>query len=313
MPFGFHGLFNFCRVVAADELTALVVHFTPAIARSPQLLQLGRNCLAMWMAWPAAAIFQRISTKPGCEAAACRDRRRQCRGATECRSQRSEAVRQRQTLQELPRRACPQPDGRRRVATGRRASDAGACAISAATSLLQGLSRSARHGARSSPGAFSGRHTLPAPEPDGAAVASTLGGRSRERAGVHNLGLRSPLRTAKPMRSPLIAPRSAEERSCCRVNNLGLALQSVNDVPVPLRRSGAPYCSSEFAQAIGTRARALLDRKSRREAKADWRLKLADGQGQPLFGRSDGNAREKTLIYAEQGLGDAPPRYRRHR
>jgi len=60
LPFGFHGLYNFCRVVPEDELTALVVHFTPAIARSPQLAQLGRNCLALGQWRAAAAIFQRI-------------------------------------------------------------------------------------------------------------------------------------------------------------------------------------------------------------------------------------------------------------
>jgi hypothetical protein len=42
-PFGFHGLYNFCRVVPPAELTSSRA-FTPAIARSPQLLQLGRNC-----------------------------------------------------------------------------------------------------------------------------------------------------------------------------------------------------------------------------------------------------------------------------
>ena len=60
LPFGFHGLYNFCRVVPEDELTALVVHFTPAIARSPQLAQLGRNCLALGQWRAAAAIFERI-------------------------------------------------------------------------------------------------------------------------------------------------------------------------------------------------------------------------------------------------------------
>ena len=59
LPFGFHGLYNFCRVVPEDELTALVVHFTPAIARSPQLAQLGRNCLALGQWRAAAAIFRR--------------------------------------------------------------------------------------------------------------------------------------------------------------------------------------------------------------------------------------------------------------
>ncbi|MEO8566109.1 MAG: tetratricopeptide repeat protein, partial [Betaproteobacteria bacterium] len=60
LPFGFHGLYNFCRVVPEDELIALVVHFTPPIARSSQLAQLGRNCLALGQWRAAAAIFQRI-------------------------------------------------------------------------------------------------------------------------------------------------------------------------------------------------------------------------------------------------------------
>jgi tetratricopeptide (TPR) repeat protein len=59
-PFGFHGLYNFCRVVPPQELAELTRLFTPAIARSPQLLQLGRNCLALGMWGPAAAIFRRI-------------------------------------------------------------------------------------------------------------------------------------------------------------------------------------------------------------------------------------------------------------
>lgn len=60
LPFGFHGLYNFCRVVPEEELTALAVHFTPAIARSPQLAQLGRNCLALGQWRAAAAVFQTI-------------------------------------------------------------------------------------------------------------------------------------------------------------------------------------------------------------------------------------------------------------
>ena len=59
-PFGFHGLFNFCRVVSANELTDIVTTFTPAIARSPQLMSLGRNCLALGQWQPAGAIFRRI-------------------------------------------------------------------------------------------------------------------------------------------------------------------------------------------------------------------------------------------------------------
>jgi len=60
LPFGFHGLYNFCRVVPEDELAALAVHFSSAIARSPQFAQLGRNCLALGQWRAASAIFQRM-------------------------------------------------------------------------------------------------------------------------------------------------------------------------------------------------------------------------------------------------------------
>src|ERR1700694_188617 len=71
-PFGFHGLYNFCRVVPPDEIAELTQLFTPAIARSPQLLQLGRNCLALGQWRAAAAILRRIlDTEPAqAEAAA---------------------------------------------------------------------------------------------------------------------------------------------------------------------------------------------------------------------------------------------------
>ena len=54
MPFGFHGLYNFCRVVPQDELAALAPTLSDAIARSLQLAQLLRNCIALGQ-WPAAA------------------------------------------------------------------------------------------------------------------------------------------------------------------------------------------------------------------------------------------------------------------
>ncbi|MDQ2961919.1 MAG: tetratricopeptide repeat protein [Pseudomonadota bacterium] len=60
LPFGFHGLFNFCRVVPPGEIAELTRLFTPAIARSPQLLQLARNCMALAQWGAAAAIFRRI-------------------------------------------------------------------------------------------------------------------------------------------------------------------------------------------------------------------------------------------------------------
>jgi tetratricopeptide (TPR) repeat protein len=59
-PFGFHGLFNFCRVMPGDELARLPASFDDAIARSPQLLQLLRNCMAMGQWAAATAIAERI-------------------------------------------------------------------------------------------------------------------------------------------------------------------------------------------------------------------------------------------------------------
>ena len=58
MPFGFHGLYNFCRVVPQDELAALAPDFSDAIARSLQLGQLLRNCIALGQ-WSAAAALAR--------------------------------------------------------------------------------------------------------------------------------------------------------------------------------------------------------------------------------------------------------------
>src|SRR6478609_9733705 len=58
MPFGFHGLYNFCRVVPTAELAALALQFSDAIARSIQLGQLLRNCVALGQ-WDAAAALAR--------------------------------------------------------------------------------------------------------------------------------------------------------------------------------------------------------------------------------------------------------------
>jgi tetratricopeptide (TPR) repeat protein len=66
MPFGFHGLFNFCRTVPQAELAAIAPGFSDAIARSPQLAQLARNCTALGM-WDAVAAIARrmLAAMPG--------------------------------------------------------------------------------------------------------------------------------------------------------------------------------------------------------------------------------------------------------
>ncbi len=57
-PFGFHGLFNFCRTVPPAEIAAMAVEFSDATARSPQLLQLLRNCAALGQ-WDAVRAIAR--------------------------------------------------------------------------------------------------------------------------------------------------------------------------------------------------------------------------------------------------------------
>ena len=58
LPFGFHGLYNFCRVVPSAELAVLATTFSDAIARSIQCGQLLRNCIALAQ-WDAAAALAR--------------------------------------------------------------------------------------------------------------------------------------------------------------------------------------------------------------------------------------------------------------
>jgi len=66
LPFGFHGLYNFCRVVPPADLAALAADFSDAIARSIQLGQLLRNCIALGH-WDAAAALarRRLAATPG--------------------------------------------------------------------------------------------------------------------------------------------------------------------------------------------------------------------------------------------------------
>ena len=120
-PFGFHGLFNFCRVVPPAELAALVPAFSDAIARSPQLAQLLRNCAG---ARPMGTGDRDRETHAGggarprrsraaARAVGGRARRRGRRGP-----QRPVPLRQRQALQAVPRRV---RRGRTRSPIARRA------------------------------------------------------------------------------------------------------------------------------------------------------------------------------------------------
>src|SRR5437667_12420981 len=75
-PFGFHGLFNFCRTVPPPEIAILAPSFSDAIARSMQLLQLLRNCIALgqWDAAHAVALRMLAATPDPAQAAASLDR-----------------------------------------------------------------------------------------------------------------------------------------------------------------------------------------------------------------------------------------------
>ncbi len=59
-PFGFHGLFNFWRVVSADDLDALCGEMSDVIAASPQLEQLARNYLNLGRWREASLVLERI-------------------------------------------------------------------------------------------------------------------------------------------------------------------------------------------------------------------------------------------------------------
>lgn len=64
--FGFHGLFNFHRVVPPAELRTLPALFSDAIALSPQCDQLMHNCLLAQMWAQGAAVARRIlAADPG--------------------------------------------------------------------------------------------------------------------------------------------------------------------------------------------------------------------------------------------------------
>ena len=69
-PFGFHGVFNFWRVMSQTELVHFSQELDTRISRLPQFMQLGLNCLAIgW--WDAArAIFETILRDDPANAAA---------------------------------------------------------------------------------------------------------------------------------------------------------------------------------------------------------------------------------------------------
>jgi tetratricopeptide (TPR) repeat protein len=325
-PFGFHGLFNFCRVVPPDELTALIATFSPAIARSQQLLQLGRNCIAMGLWRPASAIFRRILDElPGqAEAAA------GLATATANASLAPTAGRN---------DPCPCGSGKRfKNCHGAIAPDARASSQpeSPAAQQVQRLKKAlALHEKGDSAGAEALYRDVLATEPEHPVAQHFLGVIHYQRGELasalpllersvaaspnepefsNNLGLA--LAAADRESDAIAAYRSALAIAPDRAltwNNLGLGLQAVNDLHGALdafRRAIA--VNPDFAHAHWNLALALLldGQYAAGWREYDWRLVLSElGRGRHVYrgmawdGRAP--AGKTLLLYAEQGLGDA--------
>ena len=325
-PFGFHGLFNFCRVVPPDELTGLVSSFTPAIARSPQLLQLGRNCVAMGQWKPAAAIFRCILDEvPGHIDAAAGLASASANASSMPAAGRNDP--------------CPCGSGKRfKSCHGALGSDVrtNTAPESAELQQLKQLKQAlALHQQGDSNGAEALYRSVLTIEPDNALAQHFLGVihyQRRELAAAlplleqsvalspdepefrNNLGLA--LAASDRESDAIAAYRSALDLKpdhAVAWNNLGLALQSVNDVRGAIdafRR--AVDLKTDFAHAHWNLSLALLldGQFALGWREYDWRLVLTElGRGRHVYpGQAwdGGAAAGKTLLlYAEQGLGDA--------
>jgi tetratricopeptide (TPR) repeat protein len=323
-PFGFHGLFNFCRVVPPGELTALVRHFTPGIARSPQLAALGRNCLAMGHWQAAAAIFDCILAESPGDAAATAGLASASAGAA---------------MQPAVGRndPCPCGSGKRykhcHGAVGApSATPSGATPPSTQQRMAAALAKHQRGDSAAAeaiyrdvlarePAHAVARHYLGVIEYQRGALDAALplleasAAAVREEPEFHNnLGLayaaadREPDAIAEYRAALALKPDHA-----VAWNNLGLALQSINDIAGAtdaFRRAIA--IAPAFAHARWNLALVLLLAGHFDEgfAEYDWRLALPElGKGRHVYSGPEwdgGDARGKTLLlYAEQGLGDA--------
>jgi tetratricopeptide (TPR) repeat protein len=322
-PFGFHGLFNFCRVVPPDDLTELVSSFTPAIARSPQLLQLGRNCVAMGQWKAAAAIFRRILDEvPGHVDAAA--------GIAVASANAS-------SMPAVSRNdPCPCGSGKHfKNCHGALGADVRPKLTPESADVLQLKQALALHQQGDSSGAEVLYRSVLALKPDHALAQHFLGVIQYQRRALaaalpllersvaaspdepefrNNLGLA--LAAADREADAIAAFRSAlvlKPDHAVAWNNLGLALQSINDVRGAVdafRR--AIDCKPDFAHAHWNLSLALLlsGQFAQGWREYDWRLVLAElGRGRHLYpGHAwDGTAPagKTLLLYAEQGLGDA--------
>jgi tetratricopeptide (TPR) repeat protein len=322
-PFGFHGLFNFCRVTTPEELTGLVAHFTPDIARSTQLAQLARNCLAMGQWSAAAAIFARIlEENPGDAPAAiglatanshaaalppagrndpcpCGSGKRykHCHGAAAA---------------TVAAPGASTPSVEQRLATALSAHHRGD------TTAAQTIYRDVLETSLDHPLALHYLGVIAYQRGDAQAAVPLLERSARavsaEPEFQNNLGLAY---AACDRESDAIAAYRAALRikpdHAVAWNNLGLALQSINDLAGAIsafRR--AVELRPDFAHAHWNLSLALLldGRFDEGWREYDWRLSLPElGQGRHNYSGPVWDGKEASgktlLLYAEQGLGDA--------
>ena len=320
-PFGFHGLFNFSRVVPADELAVLVAHFTPDIARSPQLLQLGRNCMAMGLWRPAVAIFQRILDE------------------TPAHPEAQVALVTAETRAAAPRTAgrndpCPCGSGKRyKNCHGTLSSTPAPPAAPSIDSRVRQALASHQRGDTAAAEVIYREVLATAPDhPQAQHFLGVIHYQRREFSSAlpllersvalvsnepefhNNLGLA--LAALDREADAIAAYRAAlalKTDHAVAWNNLGLALQSVNDVTgaiVAFRR--AIELKPGFAHAHWNLAMALLLDGQFEEGwrEYEWRLELAElGKREQSFPgpKWDGTAAagKTLLLHMEQGLGDA--------
>lgn len=345
MPFGFHGLYNFCRVVPQAELADLAPRFSDAIARSLQLGQLLRNCIALgqWLAASALA-RRRLAALPGDEEARALlaradagiasgpivGRNDPCpcgsgRRYKQCHGDLSAAASSR------PSAAAPAPASFAAPATPR-AAPLVMTSPSATTLAQQGVvahqrgdidsaERAYRSALRVDPDHPLATHYLGVALHQRARDAEALPLLERSVALVpaepefhNNLGL---VLAALDRNDDAIAAyrRALELKSdhATAANNLGLALQASNRVREAIRSfRQALSIQPDFAHAHWNLALALLANGDYAEGwrEYEWRLRLPELGGRssvlPIPRWDGGDLRGRTLLVtAEQGVGDA--------
>ncbi len=318
LPFGFHGLYNFCRVMPAAELAALTTQFSDAIARSQQLGQLLRNCIALGQ-WDAAAALarRRLAASPAdAEAQALLERAEAgvARGPTVGRND-----------------PCPCGSGKRyKHCHG--AGDATVAPASAAALAQQGLAAHQRGAIDAAERDYRAALRIEAEHPIALhylGVVTHQRGRHAdalpllERSAAlvphepefhNNLGL--VLAALDRNDEAIAAYRRALECKPAHAtawNNLGLALQATNRLPEAVAAfRNALANAPAFAHAHWNLALALLACGEYPEGwrEYEWRLRLPELGGRAAtlpIPRWTGQALRggALLVTAEQGLGDA--------